>query len=531
MAAPASDFDLIVIGGGINGAAIARDAALRGLSVLLLEKSDFGSGTSSFSSRLIHGGLRYLEYAEFPLVFESLRERRLLLELAPHLVRKLQITVPVYKRSKRGLWLVRLGMFIYGLLSIGKVVPGHRILTSATMAEQLPGLESTDLLGGAQYYDAQATFPERLVIENVVGAAAAGAVVKNYSPVVRLNVKKKRLHSVEYQDRESGEILEVRATVVVNASGPWVDRVLASSRGKLPRFMGGTKGSHIVVPIFAGAPQSAVYAEAGVDSRPFFIIPWNQQFLIGTTDIRYSGDPEDAGASDAEIDYLLSETNQLFPRAGLQRKDIHYSYAGVRPLPKRESGPESAITRKHIIKKHRLTARGLVSIIGGKLTTYRSLAEQTANYVNKKTGLKGSPCKTRTQPLPGALNIDEARSSLNENSELSVAGRERLLSIYGGRVTEILELAISGNEFAGFLDPAKTILVAEVGYVIRYEFAVSLIDIIFRRMMLGLTADQGAHFSQRVAEVASTVLGWSGQERERQVQILHDYNRKLKGVR
>ena len=528
MAATATDFDIVVIGGGINGAAIARDAALRGLSVLLLEKNDFGSGTSSYSSRLIHGGLRYLEYAEFPLVFESLHERRRLLELAPHLVRQLCINVPVYKSSKRGLWLVRLGMFFYGLLSIGKVVPGHRMLSSASLAEELPGLSSAGLLGGAQYFDAQVTFAERLVVENVVSAANAGATVKNYSPVIGLNVRNNKLQSVDYVDHESGEEMEVRATVVVNAAGPWVDQVLATVNRELPKYMGGTKGSHIVVPIFAGAPQCAVYAEAGSDSRPFFIIPWNHQVLIGTTDIRYSGDPASASASDAEIDYLLAETNRLFPQAQLEREHIHYSYAGVRPLPKRESGPESAITRKHIIKKHRVLARGLVSIIGGKLTTYRNLAEQTVNYVNKKTGLKGLPCNTRTLPLPGATDIDEARTSLDEIEGLSAEGKDRLLGIYGGRASDVVKLANSRSEMSGFVDLEKTVLVAEVFFALRHEFAVTLIDIVYRRMMLGLTANQGAHLFDRITELASDELGWSRHERKRQLQDLNDYgsNRK-----
>ena len=524
MTTHSADFDLIVIGGGINGAAIARDAALRGLSVLLLEKNDFGSGTSSYSSRLIHGGLRYLEYAEFPLVFESLHERRRLLTLAPHLVRELCISIPVYKYSRRGMWLVRLGMFIYAMLSIGKVVPRHRILKRNSMLEEIPGLNSDELLGGAQYYDAQVTFAERLVIENVVGAANAGAVIKNYSPVIGLNVKSGRLKSVHYLDHANGEEREVRATVVVNAAGPWVDRVLATVNRELPKYMGGTKGSHIVVPVFDGAPQSAVYAEAGSDGRPFFIIPWNGQFLIGTTDIRYTGDPGDARASDAEIDYLLTETNRLFPQANLQRQDIHFTYSGVRPLPRHESGPESAITRKHIIKKHSIRARGLVSIIGGKLTTYRNLAEQTVNHVNKKTGMKGSNCVTRTLPLPGANGLDEAHEALKSFVELSVEGKERLLQIYGGRSKQLIELAQSESALAVTLDQEKTILAAEVVFVIKQENAVTLVDIVYRRMMLGLSANQGIDVVDSLADVAAVHLNWSRHERKKQVQALHRYN-------
>ena len=227
----------------------------------------------------------------------------------------------------------------------------------------MPGLDSADLIGGVRYFDAQVTYAERLVLENVIGAAEAGAVVKNYSPVIGINVRKNRLRSIHYLDQASGQEKEVTATVVVNATGPWVDRVLATVNREMPGFMGGTKGSHIVIDIFPGAPDDAIYAEADSDGRPFFIIPWNGQYLIGTTDTRYKGDPGDARPNGEEVDYLLAETNRLFTRANLGRGDVHFAYSGVRPLPKHESGPESAITRKHIIKKHRVLLASVTQIL------------------------------------------------------------------------------------------------------------------------------------------------------------------------
>jgi len=527
MAGSSTDYDLVVIGAGINGAAIARDAALRGLTVLLLEKNDFGSGTTSYSSRLIHGGLRYLEYAEFPLVFESLHERRRLLLLAPHLVRQLRISIPVYKRSKRGMWLVRLGMIAYGLLSLGKIVPRHNMLSRDEIIETLPGLDTRGLLGGAQYSDAQVTYAERLVLENVIGAAEAGAIVKNYSPLIGINVKNNRLRSIHYIDHASGTETEATATIVVNAAGPWVDSVLATVNREMPRYMGGTKGSHIAVPEFEGTPADAVYVEAESDGRPFFIIPWNGQVLIGTTDIRYSGDPADATASDAEIDYLLVETNRLFPKAELQRENIHFAYSGIRPLPKRESGPESAITRKHLIKKHRVLARGLVSIIGGKLTTYRSLAEQTVDYVNKKTGMKGVSCRTRNRRLPGAKGIAVAARALKGIPTLSDAGKIRLLGIYGGRAIKIASLAGDEPSLAKTLATDSDLIAAEVAHVVENEYAVSLIDIFYRRMMLGLSSDQGVQLIEPIATIAAHYLGWSGRERKIQIAALHACNEKF----
>jgi glycerol-3-phosphate dehydrogenase len=517
------EYDIAIIGGGINGAGIARDAALRGLNVLLLEKNDFGSGTTSWSSRLIHGGLRYLEYAEIPLVFESLRERRRLQVLAAHLVKRIRLTIPIYRHSRRGRFIIGLGMLAYDLLSIGKQVPRHRMLDRDTMLRESPGIQSEELTGGAQYYDAQVTFAERLVIENVLGAAEAGADVRNYSPVIGINVRQGAVNSLHFIDRASGAEKEVVARVIINAAGPWVDRVLGTVNREMSALMGGTKGSHIVVGSFEGAPDSAFYVEAESDGRPFFIIPWNDQYLIGTTDIRYEGDPSDAVASDAEITYLLDETNRVFPNARLTTEDIHYTYAGVRPLPRREEGPESAITRKHIIFRHRNEARGLISIIGGKLTTYRNLAEQTVDRSARLLGGAPNACRTRDEQLPGAVGLESARRYLEAVPSLSPRCIDRLLAVYGGRAVAIAEGADHG-----FIDGAKTVLAAEVPYAIHSEFAVTLVDIIHRRTMLGLRADQGRAVADAVVRLAAAELDWDKAEISRQLEALQEYNDRLR---
>lgn len=518
------EYDIAVIGGGINGAGIARDAASRGLSVILLEKEDFGSGTTSWSSRLIHGGLRYLEYGEIPLVFESLHERRRLRLLAPHLVRSIRLTIPIFRHSRRGKFLIRLGMLAYDLLSLGKKIPRHRMLSREEMLLETPQLRSDGLVGGAQYYDAQLAYAERLVIENVIAAHDAGAVVRNHSPVIGINVRQGEVHSLQFVDQRSGEETEIHALVIVNAAGPWVDRVLATVNREMHQFMGGTKGSHIVVGCFDGAPESAFYVEAGADGRPFFIIPWNEQFLIGTTDIRYEGDPGDVVASRKEIDYLLAETNLVFPSAELGIDDIHYTYAGVRPLPRREKGPESAITRKHIILRHKKQARGLISIIGGKLTTYRNLAEQAVNKAVRLLGGDAGACRTRTEPLPGGTGLDAAREELTGNRALSTRCVERLLAIYGGRAVEIPRLP---DAPAGFIDAEQTILAAEIVFVMRAEFATTLADIVYRRTMLGLNPDQGAELVTEIARIAADEAGWDKAEKSRQLQALEAHRRRL----
>jgi glycerol-3-phosphate dehydrogenase len=526
MAREEPDYDIVVIGGGINGAGIARDAALRGLRVLLLEKNDFGGGTSSISSRLIHGGLRYLEYAEIPLVFESLHERRRLRQLAPHLVSELCLNIPLYRGGRRSKFIVHLGMIAYDILSIGKRVPGHRMLSRDELIEDEPGLRQEGLVGGARYYDAQVTFAERLVLENIIAARSAGADVRNYSPVIGINVRHGAVHGLQFLDFASGLEVEVNTPVIINAAGPWVDKVLATVNRALPRFMGGTKGSHIVVGAFNGAPHSAFYVEAERDGRPFFIIPWNQQYLIGTTDIRYDGDPADVKAGKEEIDYLLTETNRVFPAANLSSADIHFAYAGVRPLPKRDKGPESAITRKHIIFKHRKQAKGLISIIGGKLTTYRNLAEQAVDAAIRKLKTDVKPCQTRSLPLPGGIDLDDAQVRLRGTglSEQCVA---RLLGIYGSRVIDLMDSA--GSEFPGpYVDEEELVLVAEVAFSLQHEMAVNLTDIMHRRLMVGLRPDQGNSMADRVAVIAAEVAGWDNAERNRQLTALQEYNARLR---
>jgi len=520
-------YDLVIVGGGINGAGIARDAAIRGLRVILLEKNDFGSGTTSWSSRLIHGGLRYLEYAEIPLVYESLHERAYLRKIAAHLVDRIRINIPIYDRSKRGLFLIRLGMIAYDLLSFRKTLPRHRMLSRDELLREEPGLNPDGLRGGAQYYDAQVTFAERLVIENIIAAADAGAVVKNYCAVDVIGPHDGDSMNVAYVEKDSGEKSRVKGRLVINASGPWVDRVLQTTGAKTRRLMGGTKGSHIVVGNFNGAPRDAFYVEAAADGRPFFIIPWNGQFLIGTTDIRYGRDPDNARASNREIQYLLDETNRVFPEANLTTGDIHFAYAGVRPLPRKRKGPESAITRKHIIKRHRQPLQGIISIIGGKLTTFRNLAEQTVDRVDRKLNARLPPCSTSTTPLPGAIGIEAARERLQEHAGLSEVGRERLLGVYGGRVTRILDIAESDPSLAKVIDANRSVLAAEVVFCIRSEFARRLTDLMHRRLMIGLSADQGEEVIEAVAAIAGAEFGWDEEQRREQLNLLRRYNARL----
>ena len=393
----ASRYDVVIIGAGINGAGIARDAAMRGLKVLLIDKGDVGGGTTSASTRLIHGGLRYLENFEFGLVRESLREREILLRIAPHLVKPLAITIPIYKQSKRGRLTIRAGMILYDLLSWNKSLPRHRMLSRADTLKRWPVLNPEGLLGSALYYDAQVEFPERLVLQNVQSACEFGAEVLTYMHVTGFAVENGKVSGVEFV-REDGQKHFAETDIVINAAGPWIDQVLDRLPVESPRLIGGTKGSHIVVPPFPGAPANGIYLEARSDGRPIFVIPWNEVFLIGTTDVRFQGDPDEVRCELWEIDYLLAETNLALPGAHLTRDSILYTYSGVRPLPVTGDKDEQSITRRHFIREHpRLP--NLLSIVGGKLTTYRSLAEECVDLIFRKLGKHSPPCKTATEVL------------------------------------------------------------------------------------------------------------------------------------
>ncbi|MEJ2256142.1 MAG: glycerol-3-phosphate dehydrogenase [Woeseiaceae bacterium] len=519
-------FDVAIVGAGINGAGIARDAALRGLSVIILDKNDMCSGCSAISSRLIHGGLRYLEYGEVSLVYESLHERRYLRRTAPHLVAPLRMCIPVYEGARRGPLLIRLGMIAYDVLSWRKKVPRHEMLSADESRQAEPGLATAGLRAMARYYDAQVTFAERLVLENLLAARAAGAAVYTHAEVTGIDVENGAIAGLSYR-RPDGAETSVAARTIVNAAGPWVDRVLDVAPVPAKRLIGGTKGSHIVVGRFDGASADAFYVEAAADGRPFFIIPWHGQYLVGTTDIRYDGDLDDIRASDAEIDYLLSETNRVFPRAGLARQDIHYAYAGVRPLPYQQTGPESAITRRHIIKEHKDIARGLLSIVGGKLTTYRNLAEQTVDKLGEFLGRRLPPCRTHDTDLPGAWGLDPARDALLGLDLLSPAGIDRLIAIYGGRSAALAALCSREPRLARVLDSDARVLAAEVPFAMREEFAAGLDDIVFRRMMIGLDADMGRDLYRDVASLAAAEAGWDPETENRQLALLDAYARSM----
>jgi glycerol-3-phosphate dehydrogenase len=509
----AQDYDLIVIGAGINGCGIARDAALRGLRALLLDKGDIAGGTTSWSSRLIHGGLRYLEHGELGLVRESLRERERLFRIAPHLVQPLPMMIPLYRGDRRGPLMIRAGMVAYDALSLDKSLPRHRMLDRAFALNRAPGLAAEGLRGAALYYDAQVTYAERLALENALDAHAHGADVRTYHEVDQILSQERQVVGVAGHDLLTGQMFRVTAPVVVNVAGPWVDEVLAEAPGSVcTKLIGGTKGSHVVVAPFPGAPRDALYAEARRDGRPFFIIPWNGLYLIGTTDIRYDGDLDQVVAEDWEIALLLEETTRILPAANLIPDDVLYSYAGVRPLPATPGAVESNITRRHIVRDHGATGgpRGLYSIIGGKLTTYRELAEQTVDLVSQQLGLPRVPSRTSVLPLPGGradVPWPVFQESFLRDSPLPRQSSEHLLRVYGTRASSLLETA-SDPAMRTVIDPLSGAIAAEIPWAFQEEGARTLADVIARRTMCGLGSRAGVGADAAAARIARETLGW-----------------------
>lgn len=514
-------FDLIVVGAGINGACVARDAAARGLRVLLLDKGDVASGTSSWSTRLIHGGLRYLEYGELGLVRESLRERETLLRVAPHLVKPLPLLIPIYEGQRRGPLTVRAGMLAYDLLSLGKSLPRHRMLSREEALRLSPSLESKGLRGAALYHDAQAAYAERLVVENALSARRHGALILTHARVERLLSEAGNVRGVEFTDLlgAGGGTHAARAALVLNAAGPWVDEVLAGGGG-VEKLIGGTKGSHIVVPAFDGAPPTALYVEARADGRPFFIIPWDGKLLIGTTDERFAGDLERVEADEGEIEYLLRETNRAIPSARLTRASVLYTYAGVRPLPFVGQRDAAGITRRHFIRPS-TSLRGLFSVVGGKLTTSRSLAEEAVDLLFKQLGRPAPPCTTAREPLPGADTAEGFRAfaeSFPSRCGLPLKSAARLLKIYGTRAAEVCRLAAGHAELLEPFCEETGSIGAEVVFAFQEELAETLADCLMRRTLVGLDSSAGTDAVERAAQLARKFLGWDERRAAREVE-------------
>lgn len=519
----AQPFDLVVVGGGVNGLGAAWDAALRGLRVLLVERDDVGSGTSSWSSRLIHGGLKYLEKLDVKLVRESLREREWLLYAAPHLVRPLRMILPFYSEGKHHPLKLEAGMVAYDVLSWDKSVPRHAVWTRGKTLRKVPGLDPDGLRGAAAYYDAQVELTERLCVEIALAAQAAGATILTHASVERLDVRGGSVAGVEIVDEHTGHRYRAPTSMVLNTAGPWVDEILTGLESGT-RLIGGTKGSHFLVDPFPGAPSDALYYESRSDGRAMMVLPWRGKFMIGSTDLRFEGDLDRLGPSAEEVDYILDETNQVLPQARLTEDDLLWGYTGVRPLPYSPDGDVGDITRRHTFHDHAPQVEGLVSLVGGKLTTFRQVGEEAADLALKKLGARKRRCATRRLRLPGAgvLNLDRFTEAFTRTSGLDERIARRVAELYGSRARGVAERAATDPRAREVVDETHGLTVAEISFALEEEFAVSLTDILARRTIVGIGPTVPDDVIDRVAQAAARLTGWSDERTDRELRAFRD---------
>jgi glycerol-3-phosphate dehydrogenase len=496
-------FQVVVIGGGINGVAVARECARAGKRVLLVEQNDFASGVTSRSTRIIHGGLRYLEHGELELVRESVRERERLLRERSHLVHPLHFLFLLNEKSQRSAMKVRAGLWLYQRIAGKKPSPISEM--------ELKRVERAIDVGHQwlilNYEDAQCEFPERLVAEWLTDAVEAGAVVRNHCEVLAVNVAHGRAQGLLLRDRITNKDERVDAGWTFNCAGPWVDRICQRSSVRTPKpLLGGVRGSHIVLPRFPGAPNVALYTEAG-DGRPVFVLPWNDQVLVGTTEVPDTSDPSKTEPSNEEISYLLRAVTQLFPKAKLTQHDIKFAFAGVRPLPNTE-GKLSAITRRHFLHDH--TEEGaakLVSVIGGKLTTAASLARECA----RKIGLQVAEPQMIAVGPGASLDpiLDQEVLEIARAGSVSEETARGMLEWHGQRAMDIARMALVGAELRAPICPHTSHIVAEVVEAYRRECAVTLADVLLRRVPVALGACWSESCSREAALRIGAVLGWN----------------------
>ncbi len=502
----AQHFHVVVIGGGINGVAVARECARAGKRTLLVEQNDFASGVTSRSTRIIHGGLRYLEHGELDLVRESVRERERLLRERSHLVHPVRFLFLLNEQSLRSAMKVRAGLWLYQRIAGKK----SGDLSEMELKRVERALDAGHQWSIFNYEDAQCEFPERLVAEWLTEAVDAGAVVRNHSEVLAVDVAHGRARGVLLRDRISGKDERVDAAWILNCTGPWADRVCQRSSVRTHKpMLGGVRGSHIVLPRFAGAPSAALYTEAA-DGRPVFVLPWNEQVLVGTTEVPDTSDPGRTAPSPEEMEYLLRTVAQLFPKAKLSAHDIKFAFAGVRPLPNSPGDKPSAVTRRHFLHDHTDEGAGrLISIIGGKLSTAASLARECA----RKIGIPvAEPNEIAVGP-GAALDplLDQEVLEIARAGSVSEETARGMMEWHGQRAMDIARMALVSAELRAPICPHTSHIVAEVVEAYRRECAVTMGDVLLRRVPVALGACWSESCSREAALRMGAVLGWNEQ--------------------
>ncbi|AII04767.1 glycerol-3-phosphate dehydrogenase [Rhodococcus opacus PD630] len=508
-------FDVVVIGGGVVGAGAALDAATRGLKVALVEARDYASGTSSRSSKMFHGGLRYLEQLEFGLVREALRERELsLTTLAPHLVKPLKFLFPITHRVWERPYMAA-GIFLYDRMGGAKSVPAQKHLTRAGALRMAPGLKRNSLTGGIQYYDTVVD-DARHTMTVARTAAHYGAVVRTSTQVVGFLREADRVSGVRVRDCEDGRTADVKAHVVINATGVWTDEIQALSRQRGRFRVRASKGVHIVVPRDRIVSDAAIILRT--EKSVLFVIPWGSHWIIGTTDTDWNLDLAHPAATKADIDYILGHVNKVLVTS-LTHDDIDGVYAGLRPLLAGESDETSKLSREHAVAR---VAPGLVAIAGGKYTTYRVMAEDAVDLAADDIPARMAPSITEKVPLVGAdgyFALVNQTVHLGQMYGLHPYRVKHLLDRYGSLIDEVLDQASGKPELLQPITDAPAYLQVEVVYAAAAEGALHLDDILARRTRIAIEySHRGVNCAEQVAQLVAPVLGWDADAVDREVK-------------
>ncbi|MGH7720687.1 MAG: glycerol-3-phosphate dehydrogenase [Gemmatimonadaceae bacterium] len=515
-------FDVLVIGGGITGCGVARDASLRGLRVALVERDDFGSGTSSRSSRLVHGGLRYLEHGELHLVFESSRERRTLMRIAPHLVRPLRFVWPVYERARVPRWKLGAGLFLYDALSLFRNVSSHSRLDAPEVMALEPALRQEGLLGGATYFDAH-TDDVRLTLANALDAAMHGATVTNHVEVKGVESG----FGAAAVDKLTGRTLRIPARAIVSAAGPWSDAVRRLGEPSARPALRRTKGAHIAVPRTRLLNANALTLLSPADGRVMFVIPDGDRAIIGTTDTDYDGPADGVRATRQDVTYLLDAANAFFPGAHLTPNEVISAWAGIRPLVADGGDDPGSISREHAIA---WTAPRFLTVTGGKLTTYRAMAAEVVDAITRFLDREARPrAATDTMPLPGG-DITSLAEEYATARSVTLLGPEsdHLVRSYGSAWRDVWGIAQSDAALAARIAPPLPYLGAELRYAVEREMALTLADLLIRRTHIAFeTRDHGVSVAPTAARIAAPLLRWTTEQIEEELKRYGEAVRRI----
>ncbi|MCG3118734.1 MAG: Aerobic glycerol-3-phosphate dehydrogenase [bacterium] len=541
-----TEFDVLIIGGGIYGAWTAWDAAQRGLSVALVEKDDFGSATSSNSLKIMHGGLRYLQHADFKRMRESIRERRILMQVAPHLVHPLPCLMPTYGHAMKGREALGIALLMNDVVSFDrnaqlddpqKHIPAGRMLSPQEVQRLVPGVETKDLTGGAQWYDCQTYNTERLLFSILHSASKAGAEVANYAEVVGFEKQKNRVVAARAKDVFTGNELAIRAKLIVNTCGPWVDLLLQRANGvkAAPKFFPSKTMNLVVrrqlIPEYAVGVSSKFEfkdkdALISKGSRALFIVPWRGYSLVGTTHLPFTGDADNFNITEEDVHTFMKELNDAYPPAALQREDVSFFYGGLLPMVPSNNGQQGDV---RLVKHYTLCdheqedgVAGLVTVVGVKYTTARDVAEKTINLVFQKLGKQPPACRTQETPVHGGKierwNEFVAQATNRRPRDLEADIIEPLVRNYGSAYGEVLEFMAEERRPTATITPQSSVLKAEILYNLREEMALKLADVIRRRTELGSAAYPGDEAVRSCAGLMAAELGWSPPRIQQEIQ-------------